>query len=405
MSVVKSGLALLLGISFGGLGMLAPSLAGENAITIGVLTDVSGTYSTITGKGSVAAAQMAIDEFGGKVLGRPIKLVFADHQNKADIGASIARKWFDAEGVDAIFDVPNSAVAFAVVGVAKERGKVVAISGAASADLTGKECTATSSHWAYDTFSIVNGAVKTLLQQGTKDWYFLALDATGGRSQVDLGTQAILAGGGKVLGSVYHPFNTADFSAFLLQAQRSGAKAIALANAGADTVTSIKQAGEFGLPDSGIKIVGLIFLINDVHALGLNVARGAVLSESYYWDIDDKTRAWNKRFMALHGVPANMLQASVYSAVLHYLKGIEKAGTDEGKAVSAAMKQIKINDGLLTDVELRADGRVMRDVYLFQVKNPSESKSPWDYYRVLGKLAGKEAFRPIGDSDCPLVKK
>lgn len=405
MSVFRNALGPLLGILLGAWGAIGHSAAGENAITIGVLTDISGTYATITGKGSVVAAQMAIDEFGGKVLGRPIKLVVADHQNKADIGAGIARKWFDAEGVDAIFDVPNSAVALAVVSIAKERGRVVAISGAASADLTGKECTETTSHWAYDTYSIVNGSVKSLLQQGVKDWYFLALDATGGRSQVDLGSKTITAAGGKVLGSVYHPFNTSDFSAFLLQAQRSGAKAIALANAGADTVNSIKQAGEFGLPDSGVKIVGLIFMINDVHALGLNVARGAVLSESYYWDIDENTRAWNKRFMALHGVPANMLQASVYSAVLHYLKGVQKAGTDEGKAVSAAMKQMRIDDGLLKNVELRADGRVMRDVYIFQVKGATDSKAPWDYYRVLGKLPGSEAFRPISESDCPLIKK
>ncbi|MBX9588027.1 MAG: ABC transporter substrate-binding protein [Hyphomonadaceae bacterium] len=369
------------------------------------MTDIAGPYSSITGKGSVIAAQMAVDEFGGKVLGRPIKVVSADHQNKADIGAGIARKWFDVEGVDAIFDVPNSAVALAVVGIAKERGRVVAFSGPSTAELTGKACSETTTQWAYDTYSLVNGSVKSLIKQGDKTWFFLALDATGGRAIETIGTRGIKEAGGQVLGTVYHPLNTPDFSAFLLQAQRSGAKAIALANAGADTVTAIKQAGEFALPESGTKIVGLIFLINDVHALGLQVARGAVLSEIYYWDLDDTTRAWNKRFMALHGSPANMLQASVYSSVLHYLKAVQKAGTDEGKAVGAAMRAMRVNDGLIKDAEIRADGRVMRDVFIFQVKTPAESKGPWDYYRVIGRVSASEAFRPIGESDCPLVKK
>jgi branched-chain amino acid transport system substrate-binding protein len=383
----------------------AVSQAGPDEVTIGVLTDISGPYGSIAGNGSIVAAQMAVDDFGGKVLGKPIKVISADHLNKPDIGASIARKWFDADGVNAIFDLTNSAVSLAVVELARERGRVVAFSGPSTADLTGKACTATTTHWAYDTYSLVNGSVKVLLQQGVKSWFFLALDATGGRAIEAIGTRAIKEGGGTVVGNVHHPLNTPDFSSFLLQAQQSGAQAIALANAGADTVNSIKQAGEFGLPDKGIKLVGLIFLINDVHAVGLKTAHGAILSETFYWDLNDDTRAWNKRFMSRHGTPANMIQAGVYSSVMHYLKSMQKAETDDGKAVSKVMRELPINDALMKDIRVRADGRVMRDVYIFRVKSPSESKAPWDYYETIGRISAEDAFRPAAESDCPLMKK
>jgi branched-chain amino acid transport system substrate-binding protein len=370
-----------------------------------VLTDISGPYGSIAGNGSIIAAQMAVEDYGGKVLGKPIKVISADHLNKPDVGSSIARKWFDAEGVDAIFDLTNSAVSLAVVELARERGKVVAFSGPSTADLTGKACTETTTHWAYDTYSLVNGSVKLLLKQGIKSWFFLALDATGGRAIEAIGTRAIKEGGGTVAGNVHHPLNTSDFSSFLLQAQQSGAKAIALANAGADTVNSIKQAGEFGLPDKGIKLVGLIFLINDVHAVGLKTAHDAVLSETFYWDLNDDTRAWNKRFMSRHGAPANMIQAGVYSSVIHYLRSLEKAGSDEGRAVSKVMRALPVNDALMKDIKIRADGRVMRDVYIFRVKSPTESKAPWDYYESIGRISAEDAFRPAAESDCPLMKK
>ena len=381
------------------------SQAGPDEVTIGVLTDISGPYGSIAGTGSIIAAQMAVEDFGGKVLGKPIKVVSADHLNKPDIGASIARKWFDVDGVNAIFDLTNSAVSLAVVEIARERGKVVAFSGPSTADLTGKACTETTTHWAYDTYSLVNGSVKLLLKQGVKSWFFLALDATGGRAIEAIGTRAINEGGGSVIGKVHHPLNTPDFSSFLLQAQQSGAKAIALANAGADTVNSIKQAGEFGLPDSGIKLVGLIFLINDVHAVGLKTAHNAILSETFYWDLSDETRAWNKRFMSRHNAPANMIQAGVYNSVTHYLKAMQKAGTDDGKTVSKVMRELPVNDAFMKDVKIRADGRVMRDVYIFRVKAPSESKAPWDYYETTGRIPAEDAFRPAAESDCPLMKK
>lgn len=381
------------------------SQAGPDEITIGVLTDISGPYGSIAGNGSIIAAQMAVEDFGGKVLGKPIKVISADHLNKPDVGASIARKWFDADGVSAIFDLTNSAVSLAVVELARERGRVVAFSGPSTADLTGKACTETTTHWAYDTYSLVNGSVKLLLQQGIKTWFFLALDATGGRAIEAIGARAIKEGGGTVVGNVHHPLNTPDFSSFLLQAQQSGAKAIALANAGADTVNSIKQAGEFGLPDSGIKLVGLIFLINDVHAVGLKTAHNAILSETFYWDLNDETRAWNKRFMSRHNAPANMIQAGVYNSVTHYLKSMQKAATDDGRTVSKMMRELPVNDALIKDVRIRADGRVMRDVYIFRVKSPAESKAPWDYYEPIGRISAEDAFRSAAESDCPLMKK
>ncbi len=387
------------------LGSIAKPAHAEDEFKIGVLTDLSGPYATITGPGSVTAAQIAIDEFGGKVLGKKIKLVTADHQNKPDVGVNIARSWFDTENVNAIFDVTNSAVALAVAFLAKERGRVVGFSGASTAELTGKSCSETTTQWAYDTYSLVNGTVKPLIRQGDNSWYFIALDAAGGRAIEAAATRSILASGGKVLGSVHHPLNTPDFSSFLLQAQASGAKVVALANAGADLVNTIKQAREFGLTKGGTKLVGTFFLINDVNALGLQTAQGSVLTEDYYWDLDDASRAWDKRFRAIHGAPANMLQAGVYDAVLHYLKAVKKAGTEDGKTVAKVMKELPVNDDLLKNVKIRADGRVMRDVYTFQVKTPSESKGPWDYYRLIGKVDAADAYLPLSESECPLVHK
>lgn len=380
-------------------------MASQDTITLGVLTDLSGPYASITGPGSVAAAQMAIDDFGGKVLGKPIKLISADHLNKPDVGSTIARKWFDVEGVDAIFDLTNSAVALAVLEVARQRSRVVAFSGPSTAELTGKSCSETSTHWSYDTYSQVNGTVRHLLNKGTKKWFFLTLDGAGGRALEALGVRVITEAGGTVTGTVRHPLNTADFSSFLLQAQQSGAEAIAFTSAGADTINEIKQAGEFGLTDSGIKLVPLILLINDVDALGLSTAKGAILSETSYWDLNDDTRAWSKRFVDRSKAPASMIQAAVYSSVLHYLKAMQKAGTEDGKLVSKAMRELPVNDAMMKDVQIRADGRVMRDVYVFRVKSPLESRGRWDYYEVIGQIPGHDAFRPAAETDCPLLKK
>jgi branched-chain amino acid transport system substrate-binding protein len=384
--------------------LAGPVYAGDAGVKIGVLSDMSGPYSSITGPGSVMAAQMAIEDFGGKLFGKPITLVSADHQNKADLGSAIAKRWFDVEGVDAIFDVPNSAVALAIAGIADERKKMVGYSGAASSTLTGAACKETTSAWAYDTYSLVNGAVKFLARQGIDTWFFVALDSESGRAFEAIGTQAIEGLNGKVLGVVRHPINTADFSSFLLQAQASKAKAIALANAGNDTVVSLRQAHEFQLPQSGQTVVALILVLADVKALGLETSQGAILSESFYWDTDDATRAWNKRFMDRHGSPADMMQAGVYSAVLHYLKSVDKAGTIDGRKVAATMKSLPIEDFYTHGASIRADGRVMRDMYIFRVKAPSESKGPWDLYQKLGKVDAVDAYPPLAQSSCPLVK-
>lgn len=383
----------------------SPSRAADGAITIGVLTDFSGPFAADFGKGSLRAAQMAVEDFGPTVLGRPIRIVSADHQNKPDVGAIIARRWFDVEGVDAIFDVPNSAVALAVAEVAREKNRVVAFSGPTTATLTGKACAATTSQWGYDTFSLVNGSIKTLIKQGVDTWFFLTYDNDGGKGIERIGTRAINESGGKVLGGVHHAVNTSDFSSYLLAAQASKAKALALVNGGADTINALKQASEFGLPQSGVKMVGITLVINDIDSVGLKTARGTVVAESYYWDLNEATRAWNRRFKDAVGAPANQLQASVYSAVLHYLKAVQKAGTDDGVTVANAMKQLAVNDFQTKDGELRADGRMMRDVFVFEVKSPEESKAPWDYYKPVGRVAAADLYLPLKDSECPLVKK
>lgn len=395
---LRFGIALTLAILAG------PVFAREDGVKIGVLSDISGPYAGVTGTGSVIAAQMAIEDFGGKVLGKPISFVSADHQNKADLGSTIARRWYDAEGVDAIFDVPNSAVALAVAGLADERKKIAAFSGPSTATLTGAACKETTSAWAYDTFSLVNSSIKFLLRQGVDTWFFISLDSEGGKAFEAVGARAIDGYHGKVVGTVRHPINTADFSSFLLQAQSSKAKAVVFANAGNDTVVSLRQAHEFQLPEGGQKLVALILLINDVKALGLDATKGAILSESFYWDNDDASRAWNKRFTERNGSPANMIQAAVYSSVLHYLKSVEKAGTADGRTVAATMKSIPIEDFYTKGAVLRADGRVMRDVFIFRAKSPSQSKGPWDLYEKLGKVDAADAYLPLDQSPCPLTK-
>jgi branched-chain amino acid transport system substrate-binding protein len=377
----------------------------EDVVKIGVLSDMSSLYSDIGGKGSVAAAQMAVKDFGGKVAGKAIEVISADHLNKPDVGSAIARQWIDQDHVDVIVDVPTSSVALAVQDVTKEKDKVFLMSGPASSDLTGKACSPTGVHWTYDTYALAHGTGGALVKQGGDTWFFLTADYAFGHALENDTTAVVKAAGGKVLGSVNVPLNNADFSSFLLQAQASKAKIIGLANAGGDTVNSIKQASEFGIVSGGQRLAGLLVFISDVNSLGLQTAQGLVLTSAFYWDQNDETRAWAKRFMAETGKVPTMVQAGVYGEVTHYLKAIEAAKTDEGKTVVAKMRAMPINDFMTKNGKLREDGRVMRDMYLFQVKAPGESKYKYDYYKQLAVIPAEQAYRPLSESECPLVKK
>ncbi len=383
----------------------AQAQISDDVVKIGVLSDMSSLYSDIAGPGSVVAAQMAVKDFGGKVAGKPIEIISADHLNKADVGSAIARQWFDQDHVDAIVDVPTSSIALSVQDIAKEKGKVFLISGAASSDLTGKACSPTGVHWTYDTYALAHGTGGALVKQGGDSWFFLTADYAFGHALENDTSAVVKAAGGKVFGAVNVPLNNADFSSFLLQAQASKAKVIGLANAGGDTINSIKQAAEFGIVAGGQRLAGLLVFISDVNSLGLAAAQGLVLTESFYWDQNDETRAWAKRFIAERGKVPSMVQAGVYGAVTHYLKAIEAAKTDEGKAVVGKMRELPINDFMTKNGKLREDGRVERDMYLFQVKTPGESKYPYDYYKQLATIPAAEAFRPLSESACPLVKK
>jgi len=378
----------------------------DKVIKIGVLNDQSGLYADLSGQGSVVAAKMAVEDFGGKVDGTPVEVVFADHQNKPDIGSNIARQWLDVDKVDVIVDVPHSATALAVNDVVKEKNKVFLVSGAASSDLTGSKCSPNTVHWTYDTWSLANGTGKYTVKAGGDTWFFLTADYAFGAALERDTTAVIKANGGKVLGSVKHPLNTSDFSSFLLQAQSSKAKIIGLANAGGDTINSIKAASEFGIVKGGQKLAGLLVFINDVHALGLPTAQGLNLTESFYWDRDDKTRAWSKRFAERSkGREPSMVQAGVYSSVLHYLKAVQKLKSDaDGTAVVAKMKELPTDDPLFGKGTIRKDGRKIHPMYLYEVKKPSESKKPWDYYKLIHEIPADEAFRPLSEGGCSLAK-
>jgi branched-chain amino acid transport system substrate-binding protein len=376
----------------------------DDVVKIGVLTDHSGGFAYLVGKHSVEAAQMAVDDFGGKVLGKPITVVTADHQNKADVAASISRKWFDTEGVDAITDVAGSAVALATQEVARSRGKILLISGAATTELTGKACSATTSQWSYDTYAFAKGTASQVAKQGGDSWFFLTSDYAFGHSLQRDATQFLEQSGGKVLGGVRFPFGNPDFSSFLLQAQASKAKVIGLATSGNDLLNVIKQAREFGIVQAGQKLASLVIYINDVEGLGLKVAEGLTLTTSFYWDLNEDTRAWSKRFMERSGgfIP-NLITAGTYASVLHYLKAAEAAGTDEGKAVAAKMRELPVNDMYNKNVAVRADGRVMHKTFLMRVKSPAESTHRGDYYKILAEIPGEDSFKPLADSECPLV--
>jgi branched-chain amino acid transport system substrate-binding protein len=346
---------------------------------------------------------MAIEDFGGRVAGKPIVLIDADHQNKTDIGLEIARRWIDAEQVDAIVDVPNSAIVLGVQQLAKEKNRLLLVSAGGTADLTGKACSPVGVHWTWDTYGFAASSAKSIIERGGDTWFFITADFAFGQAMQRDATRFVEAAGGKVVGGVRHPLGNADFSSFLLQAQSSGAKIVALANGGSDVTNSIKQAAEFGLTRSGQKIAALAAYITDVHAVGLAGAQGLLLTSSFYWDRTPESRAWSKRFFDRRGVMPSQTQAGVYSAVTHYLRAIAATGSDEARAVAAKMKATPIHDFFAENGVIRSDGRMVHDMYLVEVKTPAEQRYPWDYYKILKTIPGNEAFRPMSEGGCPLV--
>ena len=390
--------------------LLVSSEAGAQQITdgvirIGVMNDMSSLYADISGPGAIVAARMAVEDFGAAQKGLKVEVIGADHQNKADVGSNIARKWLDLDQVDVIVDVPTSSIALAVNEIVRQRNKVFLISGGASSDLTGAKCSPNSVHWTYDTWALANGTGKATVKVGGDAWFFLTADYAFGHALERDTTAVVEANGGKVVAKVRHPLNTSDFSSFLLQAQASKAKIIALANAGGDTINAIKQAAEFGVVRGGQNIAGLLVFINDVHALGLRTAQGLMLTEAFYWDRDDATRAFAKRFAPQYrGNMPSMVQAGIYAAVLHYLKAVDAIRSDaDGKAVVAKMKEMPTDDPLFRKGVVRADGRKIHDMFLLEVKKPEESKYPWDYYKLRATIPAAEAFRPLKEGGCPLA--
>ncbi len=378
----------------------------NDVVKLGILNDQSGVYADLAGPGSVTAAKMAVEDFGGKVLGKPIDVIFADHQNKPDVATPIVNQWIDVDNVDVVVDVPTSSVALAVQEITKNKNRIHLNSTAGSSDLTGKACSPTGIHWTYDTYALANSTGRALTKDGGDTWFFITADYAFGHALEKDTSAAVTAAGGKVLGSVNAPFPNQDFSSFLLQAQSSGAKVIGLANAGGDMINAIKQAHEFGITSAGQRLAGLLTFITDIHSLGLATTQGLVLTTGFYWDRDDETRAWSKRFAERNnGKMPTMVQAGVYSVVMHYLQAIKAAGTDEAKAVVAKMREMPVNDFFAHNGHVRADGRMVHDMYLVQVKTPAESKYPWDYYKILRVVPGDEAYRPLDQGNCPLVAK
>jgi branched-chain amino acid transport system substrate-binding protein len=377
----------------------------DNVIKIGVLSDMSSLYTDLAGAGSVLAAKMAVEDSGIEKRGYKVEYVSADHQNKPDIGSAIARQWYDTDKVDVIVDVPNSGVALAVNQITKDKGKVFLAVGPGTSDLTGKACSPNTVHWAYDTWMLANGTGTAMTKQGGDTWFFITADYAFGQALERDTTAAVQKAGGKVLGSVRAPLNNQDFSSFLLQAQASKAKVIGLANAGGDTTNSIKQAAEFGIVKGGQSLAGLLVFLTDIHALGLNTAQGLLFTETFYWDMNDQTRAFSNRFAPQDkGIHPTMIHAGVYSAVLHYLKAVEALKSDDGTKVVAKMKEMPTDDPLFGKGSIRVDGRKIHPAYLVEVKKPAESKGPWDYYKIRATIPADQAFRPLADGGCSLVK-
>ena len=397
----------LLALSIGALLVAGTAQAqiSDGVVKIGVLSDMSSLYADLDGAGSVLAATMAVEDFGAAAKGIKVEIISADHQNKPDVGSAVARQWFDTDKVDLITGTTNSGVALAVNQITKDKGKAFIVSGAATADLTGKACSPNTIHWTYDTWMLANGTGNAIVKTGGDTWFFITADYAFGHA-LERDTEAVvLKSGGKVLGKVRAPLNTQDFSSYLLQAQASKAKIVGLANAGGDTRNSIKQAGEFGIVKGGQNMAGLLVFLTDVHALGLPTAQGLIFTETFYWDMNDQTRAFTKRFIARNkDIYPTMIHAGVYSGVLHYLKAVEALKSDDGTKVIAKMKEIPTDDPLFGKGTVRVDGRKIHPAYLFEVKKPAESKGPWDYYKTRATIPADQAFRPLKDGECSLVK-
>ncbi|WP_298256191.1 ABC transporter substrate-binding protein [Bradyrhizobium sp.] len=396
---------LLAAVAFAASCGAASAQISDDVVKIGVLTDMSSLYADATGKGSLTAVQMAVADYGGKVKGKPIEVVSADHQNKPDVGVSIARNWYDNDKVDAIFDVPTSSVALAISQLTREKNKILMNSGAGSSDLTGVACSPNTVHYTYDTYALSNVAGKAMVKRGEDTWFFVTADYAFGHALERDAANVVKESGGKVLGAVRHPLNSSDFSSFLLQAQASKAKVIALANAGGDTTNALKQAAEFGIVQGGQKMIALLQEITDTHSLGIKATQGLIVTDAFYWDMNDETRAFSKRFYAKVGKMPTMIQAGLYSATMHYLQAIDATGTDEAQKVMVQMRATPINDFFAKNGKIRIDGRMVHDMYLFEVKKPEESKGEWDLYKLLATVPGDEAFRPLDKGNCPLVKK
>ncbi|QEL26628.1 ABC transporter substrate-binding protein [Bosea sp. F3-2] len=385
--------------------MASPALAQQISVKAGVLNDRSGLYADLSGEGSVIAARMAVEDFKAANKGIKVEIVSADHQNKPDVGSTIARQWYDQDGVDLILDVPTSSVALAVSQITKEKNKIHINSGAGTSDLTGKACSPNTIHWTYDTYALAQGTGGAMVKAGGDTWFFMTADYAFGHALERDAAAVVQKAGGKVLGTVRTPFPGTDFSSFLLQAQGSKAKVIGLANAGGDLINSVKQASEFGITQGGQKLAGLLTFISDVNALGLQAAQGLVLTESFYWDRDDQTRAWSERFAKLSGgKKPSMVQAGVYSGLLHYLKAVEATKSKDAATVMAKMKEMPTDDPLFGKGSIRINGRKLHDMYLYEVKKPSESKGPWDYYKQIAVLPAEQAFQPLAETGCSLVK-
>lgn len=400
-------IGLALALTAAGANAQQPSVAqgAGGPIRIGVLTDMSGTFSDISGPGAVTAVRMAVEDFGGTVLGKPVEVLIADHQNKADIGAATARRWLDEDGVVMLQDLMNSSVALAVMDLAVAKNAVAIVNGASTSVITNEKCTPNSVHYTWDTYALAKSTAQAVVKRGGNTWFFLTVDYAYGHALAHDSAEFVKAAGGRVLGEVRHPLNSSDLSSFLLQAQTSGAKIIGLANGGADTINAIKTASEFGITKAGQNLAGLAVNLNDTAALGLNAAQGLLLTEAFYWDMNDETRAWSKRFFDRFGKMPTSTQAGDYSSTRHYLEAVKVAGTTEAKSVMAKMRELPINDFFAKNGRIRVDGRMVHDMYLAQVKTPAESKGPWDFYNILATIPGDEAFRPLSESACPLAKR
>jgi branched-chain amino acid transport system substrate-binding protein len=398
------GIALALPL-VGAFPATAQEKVSDGVVKIGMLEDMSSIYADITGIGAVTAAKMAVEDFGGKVLGKPIEVISADHQNKADLASATAREWFDTQHVDALLDVAASATALAVIEIAKNKNRIVVLNGPGATRITNEACTPISVHYTYDNYALSHGTGAATVQAGYDSWFFITAHYAFGHDLEQMLATVVRAGGGQVLGSVRLPINTLDFSSALLKAQASKARVIGLANAGADTTNAIKQAAQFGIVRGGQKLAGLLVFINDINALGLEIAEGMLLTTAFYWDRDEQSRAWARRYFQHMNRMPNMTQAGIYSATMHYLKAVAAAGTDESTAVMERMRSTPIDDFFVKNGKIREDGRMVHDMYLYEVKKPGESNGAWDYYKLVSTIPAEQAFQPLSESKCPLVKK